>query len=317
MEKVPSEPSGTRIFYMPHQPAVRESAATTKVRMVFDASARPMPTANSINDCMYKGPALQPNIWDIMVRARMTPYLLLGDIQKAFLQIGIKSEDRDAIRFLFTLNGKEEHLRFLRVPFGGEASPIILGGTLQHNYENFRDPELASTIEMLRENAYVDNLICTGMSVEELGKLKEEASEILENGKCKVQKWESNIGSLESENMENPSTILGHVWDKKVDILLVPINKVEKEDKVSKNTILSQLARIYDPLGIISPTFVEGTRIFREACDEKKGGDAETSEPLLKDYLRWMRQLREIKIPRTLVRELRSVDHCSSGTRNK
>ena len=64
---------------------------------------------------------------------------------------------------------------------------------------------------------------------------------------------------------------------------------------------------MYDPLGIISPTLVEGKRIFREACNEKKGEDAETSEPLVKDYLRWMRQLREIKIPKTLVRELRSI----------
>ena len=179
---------------------------------------------------------------------------------------------------------------------------------MQHHYENFSDPELASTIEILRENAYVDNLMCAGMSVEELGKFKEEASEILENGKFKVHKWESNIGNLESENMENPSKILGHVWDKKEDTLLVPMNKVGTEDKVSRNTILSQLARIYDPFGIISPTLVEGKRIFREACDEKKGGDAETSEPLAKDYLRWMKQLREVKIPKTLVGELRSVN---------
>eukprot|EP00795_Rhopilema_esculentum_P017883 gene17883-biopygen2028 len=307
VERVPSEPSGTRIFYMPHKPVVRESAATTKVRMVFEASARPTPTTNSINDCMYKGPALQPNIWDIMVRARMTPYLLLGDIQKAFLQIGIKSEDRDAFRFLFTLSGKEEHLRFLRVPFGGEASPFMLGGTLQHHYEKFTNTELASTLEMLRENTYVDNLMCTGMSIEELQRFKGEATEILEDAKFQIHKWESNIESLESENMENPSKILGHVWNKEEDTLMVPINKGE-EDKVSENTVLRQLARIYDPLGIISPTLVEGKRIFRETCDENKGGDAEVSEPLMKDYLRWMRQLRELKIPRTLVREIRAVD---------
>ena len=89
-----------------HKPVIRKNATTTKVRMVFDASAKPTLTTNSINDCMYKGPILQPNIWDIMARARMTSYLLIGDIEKAFLQIGIKSEDRDALRFLFTLNGK-------------------------------------------------------------------------------------------------------------------------------------------------------------------------------------------------------------------
>ena len=70
-----------------------------------------------------------------MIRARMAPYLLVGDLKQAFLQISIKPEDCDAFRFLFTLNGKEKHLRFMRIPFGGEASPFMLGGTLQHHYE--------------------------------------------------------------------------------------------------------------------------------------------------------------------------------------
>ena len=39
-------------------------------------------------------------------------------------------EDRDVFRFLFTLGSKEEHLRFLRVPFGTEASSFMLGATI-------------------------------------------------------------------------------------------------------------------------------------------------------------------------------------------
>ena len=50
--------------------------------------------------------------------------------------------------------------------------------------------------------------------------------------------------------MENPSKILGHIWDKQEDTLLVPVNKVVEMEKVSRNSILSQLARVYDPLGL-------------------------------------------------------------------
>ena len=78
IEKVLSEPSGSRIFYMPHKLVLRENANTTKCCMVFDASARPAPLMNSINDCIYKGPALQLNIWYIMIIARMAPCLLEG-----------------------------------------------------------------------------------------------------------------------------------------------------------------------------------------------------------------------------------------------
>ena len=53
MEVAPETPTGDRTFYVPHKPVVRESASTTKVRMVFDASAKPHPLANSVNECMY------------------------------------------------------------------------------------------------------------------------------------------------------------------------------------------------------------------------------------------------------------------------
>jgi len=46
VEKAPEQPTGERVFYMPHKPVVRESATSTKVRMVFDASAKPHPLAN-------------------------------------------------------------------------------------------------------------------------------------------------------------------------------------------------------------------------------------------------------------------------------
>ena len=101
VERIPNKPTGKRVFYLPHKAVVRTEAVTTKVRMVFDASAKPHPLAASINECMYTGPSLQPLLWDIMIRSRMSENLLLGDIKKAFLQIGIKEEDRDAFRFFF------------------------------------------------------------------------------------------------------------------------------------------------------------------------------------------------------------------------
>lgn len=106
IERVPEESSGERTFCMPHKPVVRDNATTTKVRMVFDASAKPHHLENSVNDCMHTGLPLQPLLWDILVRAGISPYLLLGDIEKAFLQISLKEEDRDAFRFLFNVNDK-------------------------------------------------------------------------------------------------------------------------------------------------------------------------------------------------------------------
>ena len=136
IEKTEGKSTSERVFYMPHKPVIKENVSTTKVRMVFDSRARPHPLANSVNEYMHTGPSLQPLLWDILIRARMSTHLLLADLQKAFLQVGLKEEDRDAFRFLFDINGVEEHFRFTRVPFGVEASPFMLGATLQHHFNS-------------------------------------------------------------------------------------------------------------------------------------------------------------------------------------
>ena len=147
--------------------------------MVFDASSKPHYLGNSINDCMYRGPPLQLLMWDILITARMSTDILLGDIEKAFLQVGIKHDERDAFSLVFKVNGQEEHFRFTRVPFGAEASPFILGATLQHHYD--REPEeLGETVQTLRDNTYVDNLMKTGQGLGEMERFKSEATQILE-----------------------------------------------------------------------------------------------------------------------------------------
>ena len=261
VEEAPERPTGERVFYMPHKPVIRESTVTTKISVVFDASAKPYPWANSINDCMFTGPPLQPLLWDIMVRALLSTNLLLGDIEKVFLQIGVKEQDRDAFRFLFNVKGEEWHLRFMQVPFGVEASPFVLGATLQNHLQQ-QGTEFEDTVRALKENTYVDNLMQIEGDQQQLVKFKKESTEILENAKFPVHKWESNVGSLESENMPNPSKILGHIWNKEEDTLEFPAKPFAEGQPVTKWTILSYLGAICDPLGIVSPTMAQGKHIY-------------------------------------------------------
>ena len=299
IEKVPDTPTGERVFYMPHKPVVKQEATTTKTWMVFDASTKPQPTSSSINDCTYPGPSLQPLLWDILFRARMCPYLLIGDIEKAFLQIGLGEEDRDTFRFLFNLNGKEEHFRFSRIPFGAKASPFMLGATLDYHYDQQPDT-VKETVSTLRENTYVDNLMVTGTKVDDLHKFKSEATEILESGKFPVHKWESNVLTLESRNMPNPGKIFGHAWDKVRDTLKVQVCENDFS-QLTKRAILSRLGRIYDPLGVISPTTVDGKRIYRDTCEGERSWNADVSPRITQQWNNWTKQLRDVEVPRSLV----------------
>ena len=163
------------------------------------------------------------------------------DLKKAFLQIEIKEEYRDAFPFLFNINGREEHLCFARVPFGAEARLFMLGATLQHHF-NKQSQAYEEMIESLEENTYMDNLMKTGSDIRELSTFKEEAIEILQNAKFPVHKWESDVQQLDKE--PNQSKILGLMWDKRKDTLEIQV-KMSENSSVTKIMIYSESAERY------------------------------------------------------------------------
>jgi len=106
---------------------------STRLRIVYDASAKASATAPSLNDCLDVGPPLQNLLWKVLVRARFHAIAIIGDMKKAFLQVRIREEDRDALRFhwIDTENpAKVKTFRFTRALFGLGPSPFLLGGVI-------------------------------------------------------------------------------------------------------------------------------------------------------------------------------------------
>ena len=62
---------------------------------MYDASAKANEKSPSPNDCLEPGPSLQNLLWDVLVRNRLKPSALAGDLKQAFLQVRIRTEDRD------------------------------------------------------------------------------------------------------------------------------------------------------------------------------------------------------------------------------
>ena len=86
-----------KVHYLPHREVIREDRNTTKVRVVYDASARCPET--SLNDCLQTGPSFSTLIFDILVRFRVNTVAMIADIEKAFLNIVISPQHRDYLRF--------------------------------------------------------------------------------------------------------------------------------------------------------------------------------------------------------------------------
>lgn len=87
------------VHYLPHHPVIRRDKSTTKLRVVYDASAKT--SGLSLNDCLNPGPKFDQKILDILSRFRVHRVAVMADIEKAFLMISIADKDREFLRFLW------------------------------------------------------------------------------------------------------------------------------------------------------------------------------------------------------------------------
>ena len=141
VERVSDEIQGKRECYLLHKAVIRETAQSTKMHIVFDASAKANQRGPSLNDCLENGPPLQNLLWSVVVQNCIKPVALCGDIKQAFLQVRIREADRDALRFQWIRDKDSpqvETLRFTRALSGLVQSPFLLAGTLKQHLETLR-----------------------------------------------------------------------------------------------------------------------------------------------------------------------------------
>ena len=299
---------------------IRETAEGTKTRIVYDASAHPNDKSPSLNECLEPSPALQNQLWSVLVRNRFHPIALSGDLKQAFLQVCIREADRDVLRFhwLKDLTTREvETLRFTRALFGLSTSPFLLGGVTAYPEE----------VEEIRRSLYVDDLISGGKTVAETENLKKSCVTIFGTARFELHKWHSNDPALETETNQveatDPSyvedqlgvkpgdtTLLGVPWDKENDT--IKVNFPDRSKEVTKRGVLGKIAKIYGPLGIVSPTTLQGKLIYREACDSRIPWDRELPPELFAKWTLWEQSLpNKVEIPRSLVKyqeEIKAID---------
>ncbi|KFM77345.1 hypothetical protein X975_06234, partial [Stegodyphus mimosarum] len=135
------------LFYLPHRAVVRNDRTTSRLRIVYDASAH-RPKTLSLNDCLYTGPNLYPDIFDLLIKFRQNSIAFTADITQAFLQIELNEEDRDVTRFFWKddpddSNENLKTFRFTRVLFGvkSKVEYVINQRPLTYTYNDLEEPE--------------------------------------------------------------------------------------------------------------------------------------------------------------------------------
>ena len=141
-----------KTYYMPHHAILREDKETSKTRIVFDGSSKS--GGPSLNGCLHSGNTTFTDLLATLLKFRCYKIGMVTDIQQAFLSIGIKEEDRDALRFLWVTDPGSEspvlrHMRFTRVCFGIISSMAQLDYVIRQHLQRY-EVNYTDTVERMK-----------------------------------------------------------------------------------------------------------------------------------------------------------------------
>lgn len=300
-----------RSFYLPHHTVQKESSITTKTRVVFDASAKSS-SGVSLNDILMYGPTVQADIFTILARFRKHQYVLMADVEKMFRQVAVDQKDWNLQRIVW----RDEPTKPLRtfklttITYGMKPASFLatqclvtLANTSQHEY-----PRAA---EAIRNDMYMDDLMTGAETEEDCIRLQQELNNILNSVKFPLRKWCSNsvkviqctkkgvtdpLFTLEIKDGDTVKS-LGLQWRPFQDEFHFNISMSSVNSKCTKRTLLSDLNRIFDPLGFLAPALLKGKIFMQQVWALKVDWDC----PLSTDIkTRWEAFIKDLEILKNL-----------------
>ncbi|XP_048003104.1 uncharacterized protein LOC125239532 [Leguminivora glycinivorella] len=312
-------------FYIPHHGVLRPSSTSTPLRVVFDASAKDS-RGVSLNDALLPGQKLQNNIFHLLLRFRWHSVVFTADVKQMYRQILVSPEDAEYQRILWrpSVNEPIRDYRLLTVTYGVSSAPYQALRTIAQLAKESGE-EYPSGSAVLDRDIYVDDVVSGAQSVEEARKLRSELSTILASGGFHLRKWTSNhqeffegvpSSDLYSEDFREFNSIgdislkiLGLSWLPQTDDFTF---KVSVEDRrCTKRTILSEIARIFDPLGLLSPVTFFAKYLMQLLWVSGVSWDDDAPENLASEWQEFKAQLPSLKsvsVPRRMVKDFVSLE---------
>ncbi|XP_073948966.1 uncharacterized protein [Choristoneura fumiferana] len=319
MVEVPENDKNENAVCLPHHPVVKMDRETTKVRVVFDASCKGK-NGISLNDDLMIGPKLQPDLRHLVMKWRMYPICLVSDIVKMYRQVKVTEEDADFQRILWRENSNEvlKEYKLLRVTFGTACAPYLAVKALQQvAIDHGKDYPMAS--ERVLKDFYMDDLMTGCMTVDEGVQVYKEMNELLGKAGFELQKWTSNsnqlIKAMKLENNEKEIEdelkikhdeiikILGLTWNRNSDDFQYSVKLPPMKKLATKRTIISDISRLYDPLGWAAPSIILAKVMIQKLWLTGLGWDEDVPCKLLQEWSTYREELSEltkVHIPRWL-----------------
>ncbi|XP_058449457.1 uncharacterized protein LOC131429397 [Malaya genurostris] len=291
-------------YYLLHHCVMKPGSSSTKLRVVFDASAKST-TEISLNDVMMVGPTVQDPLFDIFLRFRMYRFAFTADISKMYRQVPVNPAQRHYQRILWRENTNEpiKELELNTVTYGMAAAPYLATRAIVQLANDERDNYPAASDVVLR-SFYIDDLLAGADTLEEAKHLQAELTELLAKGGFELLKWCATDQALlenikehaiekqlkfEDIDVDGVIKTLGILWDPINDVFMFRVKPVEENAmKPTKRLVLSETAKLFDLLGFLAPTVVSAKMLMQRLWKEKMNWD----EPIPDDQLRIWSRLR-------------------------
>ncbi|XP_037047939.1 uncharacterized protein LOC119082532 [Bradysia coprophila] len=316
MEEVPQQ----RKYTVKEQQAeiMKESSLTTKLRVVFNASKKST-NGISLNDKLLVGPKTQDDLYDILIRWRTHYVTFIADIEKMFRQIKLAPHQRDYQRILWRFSPNEPILEYrITTVIDGTASASFLATRTLNQLATDEEPNYPLAAQVTRRDFYMDDVSSGSHDVQSAIKLQNELIAMLKGGGFLLRKWYSNkreiLENVPIENRHDAEAIvelvdtsiktLGVYWNQKTDCFQFKVTLSKLKPTVTKREVLSDIAKLFDPIGWLSPSTVIA-KIFMQSLWTIKGLDWDNNLPKDK-YDEWMlfrsnlASLEQVKLERWL-----------------
>lgn len=314
MTYVSSSPSETHNYFLPHHGVIKEDSLTTKLRVVFDGSAKASNNI-SLNDIQLVGPTIQPDLFSILIRFRQCMYTVCADIEKMYRQVLVRPEDRVYQQILWREKPTDELKTYQlnTVSYGTASAPFLAIRALHEvgNLVKEKKPEIA---DLIHNNFYVDNLLMGTESIPDAISKCTKLKELLNAASFPLRQWMSNspeiLQGLQQNNSishtydiatgQNAKT-LGLNWNWKKDVFIFKTTSLPGTSKPTKRAILSTISQIFDPLGLLSPVTIKAKIFIQKLWLEKIDWDDNISEELYQSWIKFssnINKLQTLCIPR-------------------
>ncbi|XP_051165958.1 uncharacterized protein LOC127284527 [Leptopilina boulardi] len=298
----PSSSGPEEGYYIPHHAVIKEASTTTKLRVVFDGSSK-TDTGISLNETLLVGPTIQTNLFALLMRFRQHPVGLSADIEKMYRQFWIHPDDRKFQKILWRKNQDSpiKTYQLKTVTYGTSAAPFLAIRCLKElaKDEGANYPEAARTLE---EDFYVDDALTGSNTVEEAQQLQGDLIQLTQRGGLHLCKWRSNkLELIENSSdpvdsdlrldLETSSKTLGVMWNTKLDTLYFKVTADQEKKIISKRSMLSKIAKVYDPCGLIAPVITSAKIKMQELWKTGTSWDDPVPPEILEEFELYQGQL--------------------------